>query len=82
MLTLIFTIVLAQEAPQYKEFEPVLCHPEDVGCVGPKDLDPLDRTIIFSIVEEVRRQRILRDARAAMPVCPVEPGTYWNLECA
>lgn len=82
MLSVIFTIVLAQEAPQYKEFEPVLCHPEDASCIGPKDLDPLDHAIIFSIKEEMRRQKILRDARAAMPVCPIEPDTYWNLECA
>lgn len=82
MHTLLLVIFLSQPAPKYKDWEPVLCHPEDAECVGPVDLNPLDRRVIFIIMEEMRRQRILRERNANLPVCPVEPGYWWNLECA
>lgn len=82
MLVYILALFLSQPAPDYRNFEPDLCHPEDAACVGPVDLNPMNRSIIFKISEEVRRQRILRERNASLPVCPIEPGYYWNLECA
>ena len=58
-------------------------HPQDVkaGKELERALYPIDRQIIMIIKEEVRRIKLLRKRNASLPVCPIDPGTYWNIEC-
>jgi hypothetical protein len=87
MLTAILFAAAVHVSPIYKPFEPDLCQPDDVGCVGPADLQPLNHGIILDILEERERQKLLkqyeeelRQLEQLLPACPVEPG--WNIDCA
>jgi len=82
MFALVLAVLLTQAAPEYNEVEPHLCQPEDAACQGPIELNPLDRAIIFAIKEEMRRQELLRKRNENLPVCPIEPGYWYNLDCA
>jgi len=42
------------------------------------DLNQSDKEIFRELVEYIKHKEELRNA----PVCPIEPGTVWNLECA
>lgn len=47
-----------------------------------RELYPEDRQLIMLIKEEARRIRLIRERSASLPVCPIEPDYYWNLNCA
>jgi hypothetical protein len=46
---------------------------------------PEDRILINQILQNAKRLKEIelerRERSASLPVCPIEPGTYWNLEC-
>jgi len=52
-----------------------LAQQPEVEVIDSKDLD---KAIIYLITNEAQRLK----ANAEMPVCPIETGRYWNLECA
>lgn len=70
-------LLISQPAPEKVE----VCHPEDTECDGPVDLNPIDRDIVLEILKEAVREA-QRQRSAELPSCPIEPGRYWNLDCA
>jgi len=74
MLALLVVLALATNEP-----EP--CNPKDKDCaaaIEKAEAEDLDPAILFLIKKEDRRRKKV----SKMPVCPVPPGTYWNMECA
>lgn len=41
-----------------------------------------DRAAVHSLVEELRRQQEIRRRNTKLPVCPIQPNYYRNLDCA
>lgn len=46
-----------------------------------KELYPIDRAIQMHLIEEARRVKAFKEYNKLLPVCPVAPGEYYNLEC-